>query len=279
MAIIFQCRKENEVLHEEYKVQCKLVKSSISRSISSFELELAKNSVKNPKGLFTYINDTIQCQVPNVTSLLNVPDQNLHVCSRVPKYLLTKNVKKFKNFIKSDVKQVLLKTNMHRCNNTCLNKYNQCRHKFGKHGKKLLTKSYISKRGKIHLKRLQKFLNNSNREMSLTLRCNHDIQFIAPMDQEGSLSILYYMTNYVAQPPLSTYNAFAIATKAYEKIKEQNLPNNVLDSTKRIMSNMFNILASEIEYSGPQIAHMINSYGIKGNYNLYLYIYLNNLKC
>jgi len=48
--------RRNEVLHEEYKVQCKLVKSSISRSISSFELELAKNSVKNPKGLFTYIN-------------------------------------------------------------------------------------------------------------------------------------------------------------------------------------------------------------------------------
>ncbi len=48
--------RRNEVLHEEYKVQCKLVKSSISRSISSFELELAKNSVKNHKCLFTYIN-------------------------------------------------------------------------------------------------------------------------------------------------------------------------------------------------------------------------------
>ncbi|RNA35743.1 RNA-directed DNA polymerase from mobile element jockey-like [Brachionus plicatilis] len=48
--------RRNEELHEEYKVQCKLVKSSISSNISSFELELAKNSVKNPKGLFTYIN-------------------------------------------------------------------------------------------------------------------------------------------------------------------------------------------------------------------------------
>ncbi len=48
--------RKNKELHKEYKVQCKLVKSSISSSISSFELELAKNSVKNPKGLFTYIN-------------------------------------------------------------------------------------------------------------------------------------------------------------------------------------------------------------------------------
>ena len=48
--------RRNEELHGEYKVQCKLVKSSISSSISNFEFELAKNSVKNPKGLFTYIN-------------------------------------------------------------------------------------------------------------------------------------------------------------------------------------------------------------------------------
>ena len=73
------------------------------------------------------------------------------------------------------------------------------------------------------------------------------------------------MTNYVAQPPLSTYNAFAIATKAYEKLTKQTLSPNIVDSTKQIMSNMFNILASEIEYSGPQIAHMINGYGVKGN--------------
>ena len=53
-AFISSGRKSSE-LHEKYKVQCKLVKSSMSRSISDFEFELAKNSAKNPKGLFTYI--------------------------------------------------------------------------------------------------------------------------------------------------------------------------------------------------------------------------------
>ena len=49
--------RKSEEINKKYKQQCKLVRSSISSSISKFEIELAKNSVKNPRGLFSYINN------------------------------------------------------------------------------------------------------------------------------------------------------------------------------------------------------------------------------
>jgi hypothetical protein len=49
--------RKSEEINNKYKQQSKLVRSSISSSISKFEFELAKNSVKNPRGLFSYINN------------------------------------------------------------------------------------------------------------------------------------------------------------------------------------------------------------------------------
>ena len=48
--------RKSEELNIKYKEQCKLVKRTMSNNICKFELELVKGHVKNPKGLFTYIN-------------------------------------------------------------------------------------------------------------------------------------------------------------------------------------------------------------------------------
>jgi hypothetical protein len=67
-AFVSSGRKEE--LYEKYRLQCKLVKSSMSSSISKFELELAANSSKNPKGLFTYIKNKQQVK-ESIMSLNN----------------------------------------------------------------------------------------------------------------------------------------------------------------------------------------------------------------
>ena len=57
-------------LYEKYKVQSKLVRAKISSSISKFEIELAENSAKNPKGIFTYIKNKQQIK-ESIMSLNN----------------------------------------------------------------------------------------------------------------------------------------------------------------------------------------------------------------
>ena len=62
-------RKSTDIW-DNYNKQCKLVKTSMSSSIAKFELELAKNSTKNPKGLFTYIKNKQQVK-ESIKSLSN----------------------------------------------------------------------------------------------------------------------------------------------------------------------------------------------------------------
>ena len=62
-------RKSTEIF-EKHKAQCKLVKTTMSSSISKYEYELAKNYVKNPKGIFTYINNKQQVK-ESIRSLNN----------------------------------------------------------------------------------------------------------------------------------------------------------------------------------------------------------------
>ena len=62
--------KNSAEIFEKHREQCKLVKTQMSSNISKYELDLAKNFVKNPKGLFTYINNKQQVK-ESIRSLKN----------------------------------------------------------------------------------------------------------------------------------------------------------------------------------------------------------------
>ena len=77
--------RKSEELKIKYKEHCKLVKSSISSSISKFELELVKNHVKNPKGLFTYIKNkqNIKQKIRSLNNSRGIPTTDLSEMSEI----------------------------------------------------------------------------------------------------------------------------------------------------------------------------------------------------
>ena len=216
-----------------------------------------------------YIDSVISCEMPNFQQVT----QNIyHPCSIIPTYLQQFKSNQYDIDINAEYNQdlfaVLKKTNIHVCNPNCYKSNGACRYGFGKGGKHLEHETFISKSGKIHHKRNHAYLNNYNPQIAVTLRCNHDIQFFCPLENDSALKALFYITMYITKHPISSYNYYAIAMKAFEKLKTDFKDEGVdsINLTKKLISNMYNLLATLTEYSGPQIAHLIFNYGRFGTH-------------
>jgi hypothetical protein len=105
---------------------------------------------------------------------------------------------------------VAINRNMHTHNPTCY-KYNR-----GKKGKcrfgapwQLHERSTVNEDGILHLKRSHPAINNWNRLIAATMRCNHDISFI-PTNSKF-LSLMYYITDYATKQEQPFYHTVALA--------------------------------------------------------------------
>ena len=65
--------RKSLILYEEYKSQCKLIKSSINKAIYKLEKDLITSAVKNPKKLYSYIKSCQQVD-GSIRSLKNCND-------------------------------------------------------------------------------------------------------------------------------------------------------------------------------------------------------------
>lgn len=152
-------------------------------------------------------------------------------------------------------------------------------------GKEKILKTFIEKKsGKIFIKRNDGYVNEFNPFIALAVRCNHDIQPIF-ISQNQSLSLIYYLTNYITKNSLNSYNILEysyIALKSCEQYSS-NLSGDL--KTKYLISGIYNAMANSTEYSSAQVAAMLLNIGNDGTFysshktcNLYIINILNELK-
>ncbi len=121
--------------------------------------------------------------------------------------------------------------------------------------------------------------------MTAALRCNHDIKFLG-RSANASLSVLYYLTNYISKNGISSYNAMLYAKMAFEKSKKYEIADN--DKTKedlKLLNTINNAAANYTEYSAQQVGNMLQENGNDGTFysshdteNLNLYTLLQYIK-
>lgn len=116
------------------------------------------------------------------------------------------------------------------------------------------------------LKRNDTHVNEYNPFLTVALKCNHDIKYLANSSSQ-SMAVLYYLTNYLTKNGLSTYNAVGLVLLAYEN-REKYLKDNS-DVNYRCMNLLYkayNAAANITEYSGAQIGSMLLNNGRDGTY-------------
>jgi hypothetical protein len=225
-----------------------------------------------------YLDDTYLAGLPdfseitNNTGLVNkiveqTSNEQVHPTAIFPTYIMDAIEANglFYEKYECDLTKMIKKVDIHHCEPSCFIK-GICRHGFSGKGKPLIPSTFISNAGIIHMKRNHPFVNQNVAELTVTMRCNNNAQPIAPNDNKSSLATLYYTTNYITKSPLSTYDTYSIAVKAYERITSTDINSDNNTKFKKLFTNMFNILASEAEYSGPEIAHMIFNRGKNGTH-------------
>lgn len=196
-------------------------------------------------------------------------NENIHICCKTLDYLYNNDWKT--EFLKDNY-HLAKKTQRHKCNiiKCKLYKQKKCKFGFGENnlGKELCKKTNVTKHGNLQIKRLNRHINEYNIFILVSLRCNHDIKFVAN-DKNKSLSVLYYLTNYITKSGLSSYNALTCAITPFNKLNKYkiiNSNNNEQLNAQKIMNSLYNAVANKTEYSGAQVGAMINNIGQDGTY-------------
>ena len=94
-----------------------------------------------------------------------------------------------------------------------------------------------------------------------------DVRSLGFLNNNSSLNIVYYLTNYLSKYGLTTYDSITyalLAFKKYEMYKQSE--DNDSARARKICSMMYNAAASRTEYSGAQVASMIRNNGRDGTY-------------
>ncbi|CAF0805820.1 unnamed protein product [Brachionus calyciflorus] len=169
--------------------------------------------------------------------------------------------KNFQNFSEEIIK-LALEFNIHKCMNKCKKKphSNKCRFNFGKIGKPLVEKSYINEKNEVIFKRDHPFINNFNPYILISLKCNHDIQWIES-SKTSSLSKMYYITNYITKNGITIYNFLSLVQTYFDSKSITEKTN-----TNKLFKKLFTSCTAQTEYSACQIGHMLFNYGCDGTY-------------
>jgi hypothetical protein len=247
-----------------------------------------KNKLQNQafiNNLTGYLDSIIHC---DFDGLINVNrQQEIFPCCKTIDYLERNN--RNSEFLQ-DVFEVASNTAIHKCTFSCYkSNSNDCRFGYGKYnqGKELVDITTINKdTGQIKIKRTNKTVNEFNWLITAALRCNHDIKFLC-RSSNASLSVMYYLTNYISKTGLSSYNALLYAKMAFERTKKYELTKDShIENSIKLLNSIYNTAANYTEYSSQQVASMLQKNGQDGTYyssheteHLNLYPLLNYIDC
>jgi hypothetical protein len=124
--------------------------------------------------------------------------------------------------------------------------------------RKIIDKSEIdSITGTISMKRGNESINNYNEWIITARRSNMDIKFVWSGCDAKALA--YYVTDYLTKSSLSFHESLALMVKATKDFdqKQSNSSDNIHDRSRHLLLKMHNMLVSQQELSGIQVASYI----------------------
>ena len=109
-------------------------------------------------------------------------------------------------------------------------------------------------------------MNDFNWTIAAGLRCNHDIKYLGKSINQ-SLSVMYYLTNYITKNGISSYNALLYDIMALKKHQQYIIePSTESHKAMKLFNGIYNCAANYTEYSAPQVANMMLNNGRDGTY-------------
>ena len=116
--------------------------------------------------------------------------------------------------------------------------------------------------GQITMRRSHPWINNFNEWLISACRSNMDIKFI--WSGNDAKALVYYITDYVTKSTLSFYDMFALAQQGVKSIEQQRVANdidNAVEKSRKLVLRCYNMIASQQEVSGVQVASYLMNYG------------------
>ena len=116
--------------------------------------------------------------------------------------------------------------------------------------------------GQITMRRSHPWINNFNEWLLSACRSNMDIKFI--WSGNDAKALVYYITDYVTKSTLAFYDMFALAQQGIKSIEHERISNstdNIVDKSRKLVLRCFNMIASQQEVSGVQVASYLMNYG------------------
>jgi len=99
----------------------------------------------------------------------------------------------------------------------------------------------------LHIKRNDKWLNNTNPWVMNACRCNHDLKFIIVFGKDSKV-LIYYITNYVTKTTNYTSHKYSLMKIGVQKIEEMYSKTNSNDHLKkshRLIIQSLNTISSQ----------------------------------
>jgi hypothetical protein len=82
--------------------------------------------------------------------------------------------------------------------------------------------------GLLHIKRIDKWLNNTNPWILSTSKCNHDFKFIATSNKDNK-SLIYCIIDYITKTSTYTTHMYSLLQIVVQKIETMNKNTNSYD--------------------------------------------------
>jgi hypothetical protein len=151
--------------------------------------------------MINYLNDIItwninrykSCPITIDTNCVNDNLDNIHPCAIRP---LDLEEKKFTKLFQNDIHKLMNIFNQHICNPTCYKIDVDVSKKLCRYGfpQPIVNETHFNIETRLlHIKRIDKWLNNANPWILLASRCNHDLKFIVAFGKD-SKPLIYYIT-------------------------------------------------------------------------------------
>ena len=77
-------------------------------------------------------------------------------------------------------------------------------------------------------------------------------------------ALVYYITDYVTKSALAFYDMFALAQQGIKSAEQQRVTNdmnNAVEKSRKLILRCYNMIASQQEVSGTQVASYLMNYG------------------
>lgn len=121
------------------------------------------------------------------------------------------------------------------------------------------TTSFDMETGEISFRCLDGLVNNFNKTILQTMRCNMDIKFIG--SGPAAKAIIYYITNYITKSQLKTHIAYAALELAVKKLGEFNPEDDEFTiHAKKLLQKCAYTMISHQELSAQQVASYLMDY-------------------